>query len=854
MGNCATFGDRGQLDFRGAYAEAVRCLLCHDAPCSQACPAGTDPGRFLRQLRFANPEGAARTVLDNNPFGGVCGLVCPTSKLCQQACSRQGLDRPIDIGAVQSFLHRYGLEQKIDLPPVAKANGKRIAVVGAGPAGLAAARELRRRGAKVTVLEARPKAGGILRYGIAPFRLGDDVIDQEVARIEAMGVEIRTNERVAGKDGLAKLLGSGFDAVLVTTGLQAGNRVPVEGGELPQVVTALEFLSSANVDGPLGDGYRLVHGKNVVVIGGGSVAMDAANTARQLGAKRVYAASLEALDELPADREEVELAQQHHVIFKPQTRVTRIIAKSGAVAGVETVEIDWREPGKLVPSNAVERPGTEGKLEAQAVIFAIRQSHDPKTRELVAGLDRSEGGWVKVDEQTGATSMSNVFAAGDVTNGGLTVVGAVNEAKRVVGTIFPGVAAPKRPETPSLELDYCGVKFPNPFCLSASPVSNSAEMCARAFDWGWGGVYYKTLGLGATGKIYHPSPRLNAVHYEGTRTALGIQNVEQITDRSLADNLKDISELRKRYPKQVVAVSIMGFAADEWPALARHAEEAGAQLVELNFSCPHMAAEGAGAKVSRSFEMVERYTASARAACKVPIVAKMTPNITDMVPCALAAKAGGADGISAINTIRAVSHIDLDLQTPLPSIQGRSSISGFSGPAGRPIALRFIAELCKDPELRLPISGIGGVYTWRDAVEFLLLGARNVQVTTAIMRYGQRIVEDMCDGTRNYLRRIGAKSLDEIIGRALPRLVEPNELDHSTEAVSQIDRDKCVGCGQCYVACQDGANQAIRLDAERKAIVDEERCVGCLMCRHICPVDGCVSYKIRTRADFAKTH
>ena len=253
------------------------------------------------------------------------------------------------------------------------------------------------------------------------------------------------------------------------------------------------------------------------------------------------------------------------------------------------------------------------------------------------------------------------------------------------------------------------MRFPNPFCLSSSPVSNSAEMCARAFDAGWGGVYYKTLGIETKFKVYHPSPRLNAVHYEGAKAAVGIQNVEQITDRPLVDNLADITSLRKKYPDRVVCVSLMGFSTEDWTLLARKAEDAGAQLLELNFSCPQMAAEGAGYKVGQAYDVIERYTVAAKKGCKLPVIAKMTPNITDMLPCALAAQHGGADGISAINTIRAISHLDLELQAPMPTIKGVSAISGFSGPAARPVALRFIAELCKASELKIPVSGIGGV-------------------------------------------------------------------------------------------------------------------------------------------------
>ncbi|MBI4700375.1 MAG: NAD-dependent dihydropyrimidine dehydrogenase subunit PreA [Deltaproteobacteria bacterium] len=415
---------------------------------------------------------------------------------------------------------------------------------------------------------------------------------------------------------------------------------------------------------------------------------------------------------------------------------------------------------------------------------------------------------------------------------------------------MPGAGPPARPAQPSLALEFCGIKFPNPFCLSSSPVSNSAEMCARAFDAGWGGVYYKTLGQEQKFKVYHPSPRLNAVDYEGVRTAVGIQNVEQITDRPLRDNLKDIETLRKKYPDRVVGVSIMGFTKDDWAVLAHACEDAGAQLLEVNFSCPQMAAEGTGFRVGQTEELIELFTAEAKRACKIPVVAKMTPNITDMVPVALAAQRGGADAVSAINTMRAISHVDLDTRCAMPTIAGRSIISGFSGPALRPTALRFVAEMAKAAELKIPISAIGGIGTWQDAAEFLLVGASNLQCTTAIMRFGYRIVEDMIEGLRDYLRRTGTPSVAALVGGALGSLTEPAMLDHTTEAVSQIDKDKCVGCGQCYIACQDGAHQAISLDAERKATVDEDHCVGCLMCRHICPVDGCIGFKIRTRKEF----
>ncbi|MBU1070606.1 NAD-dependent dihydropyrimidine dehydrogenase subunit PreA [Myxococcota bacterium] len=392
-----------------------------------------------------------------------------------------------------------------------------------------------------------------------------------------------------------------------------------------------------------------------------------------------------------------------------------------------------------------------------------------------------------------------------------------------------------------LSVQFCGVHFENPFCLSSSPVGNHAEMCARAFDAGWGGIAYKTLNVDSSFKIVMPSPRLNAYHYNDKRF-VGLQNAEQITDRSLADNLKDIAELKRKYPGRVLISSIMGFTSDDWTLLAKKSEEVGADMLELNFSCPQMARKDAGHRVGQDYDLVERFTAVVKKASRLPVLAKMTPNITDMIPVALAAKRGGADAISAINTIRAITDIDLETLTPMPIIFGKSGITGFSGPAAKPIGMRFVSELYSSDELSLPVAAIGGVETWRDALHYILLGAGTVQVTTAIMRHGYRIVEDMIEGLSDFMLERGISSLEEIRGAAAKKLIDPSNFDVRHQVVSQIDEKKCIGCGQCYISCQDGANQAIVFDAEkRKAKVDETRCVGCTLCRHVCPVWDCVT-------------
>lgn len=395
----------------------------------------------------------------------------------------------------------------------------------------------------------------------------------------------------------------------------------------------------------------------------------------------------------------------------------------------------------------------------------------------------------------------------------------------------------------NLKTTFCGVEFPNPFCLSSSPVGNTYDMCARAFDLGWGGVAFKTICFQGEHRITHPSPRLNAYHYANTRV-VGLQNVEQISDRDADENFRDVERLKRNYPKNVVIASIMGLTrAQEWAELAARCADAGADLIECNFSCPQMTVEGTGHKAGQNEELLETLTRICKSGSKLPVMVKMTPNCTDMVPLAMACKRGGADAVAAINTVRAISAVDVETAIGMPTIGGKSSISGYSGPAVKPIALRFVAEMAQDPNLRLPISGMGGIYTWMDAVEFLLMGATTLQVTTAILRHGYRIVEDLKEGLSDYLDDHGYQSVQQIVGKALPNLVTPAELSHKTQALSQIDKERCVGCGQCYLACRDGGAQAISLDANRKACVDEEACFGCLMCKHICPVDGCITYK-----------
>ena len=349
-----------------------------------------------------------------------------------------------------------------------------------------------------------------------------------------------------------------------------------------------------------------------------------------------------------------------------------------------------------------------------------------------------------------------------------------------------------------LAIDFCGIKFKNPFLLSSSPVSNSAEMVARSFEAGWSGVVFKTLNSDRL-PIIHPSPRMHCLHL-GSAKEMAVQNVEQISDRPLKDNLIDMLYLKKHYPDHPIIASIMGFLLDEWVYLAQIAEDNGADMLELNFSCPHMCIEGAGYKVGQAFELLEGFTEAVKKAVSIPVMAKMTPNITDMNEPAMYAKQGGADAISAINTVRGISEIGLDDFVPRPNVFGKGAISGTSGPAVRPIGLNFIASMAQNEDLGLPLSGIGGIETWIDGLEYLLVGASTIQVTTGIMHYGYRIVEDMIEGLSDYMAGHGIASVSDLVGKALPNLYATDHFELDRQGITQYDLERCVGCGRRFWA------------------------------------------------------
>ena len=429
---------------------------------------------------------------------------------------------------------------------------------------------------------------------------------------------------------------------------------------------------------------------------------------------------------------------------------------------------------------------------------------------------------------------------------------------------------------PDLSTTICGINSPNPFWLASAPPTNSGYQVRRAFEAGWGGVVWKTLDFEPAVNV---SSRYGAVDYDG-RKIMGFNNIELISDRTLKENLDEISEIKRAYPKNAVVVSLMVESSRErWQEMVKLVEDTGCDGLELNFGCPHgMSERGMGSAVGQVPEYTRMITEWVKEVAQTPVLVKLTPNITDICVVGRAAQEGGADGISLINTVNSIIGVDLDTFEPLPHVAGRGSHGGYCGPAVKPIAMHMVHALAADPEITIPVSGIGGIQAWQDGVEFMLLGATTVQVCTAAMHYGFRLVEHMISGLEHWMLKHDFSRTTDFIGKTVASVGGWGELDLGYKVVAEIDQQRCIHCGLCYSACEDGAHQSIKhtevpddefvalsdsgdlafeISGNRRFMagagggyvnrfeIDQETCVGCNLCSLLCPVDDCISMVTR---------
>ncbi len=832
-----------------ARTEAERCLYCHDAACTRACPTGIDVPSFIRKIATGNVEGSARTILAANPLGATCGAACPVERLCEGACVRTALDQPIAIGRLQRYaVETYATAGASFFEPGREA-AVSVAVVGAGPAGLACAAELRKAGVGVTVYDAGSRAGGLGDHGIVPWRLPRETVELEVAQVERAGARLVLNTTV-GRDVEPAALLAGNDAVVVAVGLGHGRRLGIPGEDRDGVVDALELIGRV-IDGETAE---TLAGRRVGVIGGGSTAFDAAAAAVRLGADEVTLFYRRGPGECPAYPHAIDLARSLGVVVRWLTSPVEILGTSH-VTGMLFERMTLGEPDASGRRRPV--PVDDSRLEValDLVVRAVGQEGPAAMAGLMEGLGVPlRDGVAAADPATGRTSNGRVWAIGDVVNGGGEVVEAVQAgklaARSIVDSLGLGGSAivPVRPQdatVPGVDLftDLAGIRSPNPFWLASCPITNNGEMVARAFDQGWGGVVWKTIGE----PIRNVTSRLGSHVVDGRRLT-GLSNIELISDRPTEVNLAEIADVKRRYPDQAVVVSLMVESSREaWHEIVKKVNDTGADGFELNFGCPHgMSERGMGAAVGQVPEYVQMITEWVMEAAELPVLVKLTPNVTDIRFPARAARAAGADGIALINTISSLVGVNLDTWAPMPDVRGHGSHGGFSGPAVKPIALNMVSAVASDPEVRIPVSGIGGIADWHDAVEFMLLGSTTVQVGTSVMHYGFRIIDDLVDGLSTYLRAKGLHSPAELVGKALPTIGDWGELDQSFRLLAKIDQASCVHCNLCYTACNDGAHQAIRFEGSNGSshlVVEEDYCVGCRLCEYVCPVEGCITFE-----------
>jgi len=394
-----------------------------------------------------------------------------------------------------------------------------------------------------------------------------------------------------------------------------------------------------------------------------------------------------------------------------------------------------------------------------------------------------------------------------------------------------------------LTTEFLGIKSPNPFWLASAPPTDKEYNVRRAFEAGWGGVVWKTLGSEGPPVVNVNGPRYGAI-YGADRRLLGLNNIELITDRPLQTNLEEITRVKQDYPDRALIVSLMVPCDEEsWKAILPMVETTGADGIELNFGCPHgMAERGMGSAVGQVPEYIQMVTEWCKQYYSKPVIVKLTPNITDIRNPARAAFAGNADAVSLINTINSITSVDLDAMAPQPTIDGKGTHGGYCGPAVKPIALNMVAEIARDPATAgKPISAIGGVTTWRDAAEFMVMGAGNVQVCTAAMTYGFKVVQEMISGLSQWMDEKGYTATSDFIGQAVPNVTDWQYLNLNYVAKAKIDQDACIKCGRCYAACEDTSHQAIWMKEGRVFEVNDAECVACNLCVDVCPVEECIS-------------
>ncbi|TKR83247.1 hypothetical protein L596_016870 [Steinernema carpocapsae] len=794
------------LSERGALKEASRCLKCADAPCQKSCPTQLDIKSFITSIANKNYYGAARQILSDNPLGLTCGMICPTSDLCVGSCNLYASEEgPINIGGLQHFateiFKKMNIRQVVSDKVVASRNDSHkqpVALIGCGPASISCASFLARLGyTDVTIYEKEDFIGGLSSSEIPQFRLPYSVVDFEIQLAKDIGVKIVTGRKLSKADlTLEKLREEGNKAVFVGIGMPEPKKIGIfkDLNISHGFYTSKDYLplvSKASKPGMCAcKSTQLPQLKGrVLVLGAGDTAFDCATSALRCGASKVTVVFRKGFTSIRAVPEEMEAAREEKCEFMPFMSPKKVNVKNGRIVSMEFIKQEQDDEGKWYDDE-----DQTLTLKADWVISAFGSTLlDPEVIEALSPIALDKWGTPVVDSTTQQSSEPWVFCGGDVAGVAETTVESVNDGKVAAWHIHRYLQSlhgteigfePKMPmfytpiDNVDISVEMCGIKFENPFGLASAPPTTSGPMCRRAFEQGWGFILTKTFGVNKD-LVTNVSPRIvrgttsGYVYGPGQGSFL---NIELISEKTAAYWCQCIRELKRDHPTKIVIASIMcSFNKEDWVELAQMAEEAGSDALELNLSCPHgMGERGMGLACGQDPEMVRSICSWVRSAVKIPFFAKMTPNITDVRKIATAAKEGGADGVTATNTVSGLMSIKADASAwPAVGIEKRTTYGGMSGSAIRPIALRAVSAIANALP-GFPILATGGIESAETGLQFLNAGASVLQVCSAVQNQDFTVVQDYCIGLKALLYLKGVKALRNWDGQSPP--VEKHQL------------------------------------------------------------------------------
>ncbi|XP_048353497.1 dihydropyrimidine dehydrogenase [NADP(+)] [Sphaerodactylus townsendi] len=789
------------LGERGALREAMRCLKCADAPCQKSCPTNLDIKSFITSIANKNYYGAAKMIFSDNPLGLTCGMVCPTSDLCVGGCNLYATEEgPINIGGLQQFATEIFKEMNIpqirspSLPPpeeMPKAYHAKIALIGAGPSSISCATFLARLGyLNITIFEKETYIGGLSTSEIPQFRLPYDVVHFETELMKDLGVKIICGTGLSAQGlTLSTLKEDDYKAVFIGIGLPEPKREPIfEGLKMDQgFYSSKDFLPLVAMASKPGmctchSPLPSIHG-TVIVLGAGDTAFDCATSALRCGARRVFVVFRKGFTNVRAVPEEMELAKEEMCEFLPFLSPRKVILKRGKIVAVEFVRTEQAADGSWN-----EDEDQVVRLKADVVISAFGSVlNDSKVKEALSPIKFNKWGLPEVDLETMQTSEPWVFAGGDISGVATTTVESVNDGKQAswyMHKYIQSLYGAEISSTPHLPLFYtsidlvdisvemAGLKFANPFGLASATPTTSSPMIRRAFEAGWGFALTKTFSLDKD-IVTNVSPRIIRGTTSGPIFGPGqgsFLNIELISEKTAAYWCKSITELKMDFPDKIVIASIMcSYNKDDWTELSKMAEAAGADALELNLSCPHgMGERGMGLACGQDPELVRNICRWVRQAVQIPFFAKLTPNVTNIVNIAVAAQQGGADGVTATNTVSGLMGLRADGRPwPAVGLGKKTTFGGVSGNAIRPIVLRAVSAIASAIP-GFPILATGGIDSAESGLQFLHSGASVLQVCSAIQNQDFTVIEDYCTGLRALLYLQSIEELQDWDGQSSP--------------------------------------------------------------------------------------